>query len=68
MRENNRVYATLVIWFTFAVMTLGLFTIPTSVFNDASSGILLGVLIVLAIAATLAMGVFLGTRLKEREA
>lgn len=52
MRDIYRVYATLIIWVTFGVMTLALFTIPSSVFNNASAGVLLGVLIVLAIAAT----------------
>lgn len=51
MRDSMRLYATLVIWIAFATMTGVLFTSVTSVLADASSGIVLAVLITLALAS-----------------
>lgn len=51
MRGGNQSFATLIIWIAFAATASTLFTSATSVLADASPGISLGVLIVLALAA-----------------
>ncbi len=59
MRERMQVYATLIIWFFLTGLMLGLFTIPSSAFADASAGVTLTVLITLAITAMIStMGIW----------
>lgn len=51
MHERMRFYATGVLWFFLSALTIGLFTIPSSAFANASPGVALAVLITLAITA-----------------
>ena len=53
MRDSMRLYATLVIWLSFVVLTTLLLTLPSSVFATGSATVAVITLIVLAITASI---------------
>ncbi|MBN1965854.1 MAG: hypothetical protein JW910_14475 [Anaerolineae bacterium] len=57
MNDGSRLAATLVIWIAFAALTGTLLTSPTgAVANTTNSGALFGIVLVLAVAATVSTG------------